>query len=491
MLNRYGKKAVYPICKLEGNRALPPDIFKHCYEFQKNINGKIIRLDCFKLKECENKWIVHKSDINVLNTFLSTPLTESQFVKDEALISIDMISCQVLKKYVLLIKEKFEQISENSFLVPSYNTSNLTYDLYLIGKFSKIERMRVFPQPNVLVGPKFDLFGIRKKMLEGIPQNKLSDKGFLESKKQEYLKEETFEVRKRIVESLRKELKSELNDNGYFEVDYDRNILLNLIHKFYYKESFSHNDDFSKHIFLKELKLTKSIKPFCAPSKSPQPNPSLNIDYFWCRGKECFHNNLGNQTLAECNDWKRYSLYHMVEILGYPKLNSTEAGYEPEPIVCQFIAVINKVKQKFVRLICRSCGHMMFSRKSTGFNRHNYYNCVNPTCSQVNIPVYLNFCYSCKKGLIDSRDSHQCPNGWFICPVCLSCCNDEQFERLAQKYTLTQKSIPQWILTHLGKGHNDKKQYYCPNCGGPIEEVKDEHGNLHTRCKKCKREYFI
>ena len=70
--------------------------------------------------------------------------------------------------------------------------------------------------------------------------------------------------------------------------------------------------------------------------------------------------------------------------------------------------------QKFRRMKCRACGHMMFTERTSGFNRYNYYECVNPTCSEVRIPVYLNFCFKCKKGLIDSRDTKQCPNGWYM-----------------------------------------------------------------------------
>lgn len=97
---------------------------------------------------------------------------------------------------------------------------------------------------------------------------------------------------------------------------------------------------------------------------------------------------------------------------------------------------------KFMHLKCRSCGHMMFTDKSSGFNRYNYYACANPTCPELYNVVYLNYCFKCKKGLIDSRDTKRCPNGWYICPTCLACCDDEQYERLAQRYILAKRPVP-------------------------------------------------
>ena len=147
--------------------------------------------------------------------------------------------------------------------------------------------------------------------------------------------------------------------------------------------------------------------------------------------------------------------------------------------------------QKFRRLKCRACGHLMFTDKSSGFNRYNYYSCINPTCSEAWKPVYLSYCYKCKKGLIDSRDTKRCPNGWYICPcpTCLACCDDAQYERQAQRYILSNRPIPDRIKKMLGHGHNDKGDYFCPNCGTHIEMVQDEHGNYFRGCPTCHQKF--
>ena len=113
------------------------------------------------------------------------------------------------------------------------------------------------------------------------------------------------------------------------------------------------------------------------------------------------------------------------------------------------------------------------------------------TCSEAWKPVYLSYCYKCKKGLIDSRDTKRCPNGWYICPcpTCLACCDDAQYERQAQRYILSNRPIPDRIKKMLGHGHNDKGDYFCPNCGTHIEMVQDEHGNYFRGCPTCHQKF--
>ena len=133
----------------------------------------------------------------------------------------------------------------------------------------------------------------------------------------------------------------------------------------------------------------------------------------------------------------------------------------------------------------------MFTDKSSGFNRYNYYSCINPNCPEVNKPVYLNYCYKCKKGIIDSRDSKQCPNGWYICPTCASCCDDNQYERQAQRYILSNRPIPNRIKKMLGHGHNDKDEYFCPNCGNKLEITKDTCNKTIKKCPICHKSFSL
>ena len=151
---------------------------------------------------------------------------------------------------------------------------------------------------------------------------------------------------------MKKELKINEYNGEYFELNFDRQQLISLISRYYFKETLEDDDSDTRREFL-TLSYTDNFKPYCAPTLSETNNPAIDLPFFWCRGKECFHNNLANQTLAEQNDWHHYSLYHMIEIIGFPKLHMTSGGYEPDNVVREFIAVTNKAMQKFKRLKCR------------------------------------------------------------------------------------------------------------------------------------------
>ena len=420
----------------------------------------------------------------ILKTFIPSDSSLCN-INSQYYVDIQDVSVAILRKYVNSLPQKFQMVGEDEFLVPSYKEE--TYDLFLIKTLSEILRMRIVPQKGSLVGLRFDVFGYWKDIYATLSEDeKQNVKGDAYKKAMSVFKEkESNEVYRRTVASLKKELKTNEYNGEYFELKYDRQKLVRLISRYYFKETLKDNDDDTKRDFL-TLSYTGYFKPYCAPTLSEANNPAIDLPFFWCRGKECFHNNLADQTLAEQNDWHHYSLYHMVEIIGFPKLHMTPGGYEPDNVVRGFIAITNKVMQKFKRLKCRGCGHLLFTDKSSGFNRHNYYSCINPNCPEVRIPVYLNYCYKCKKGLIDSRDTKRCPNGWYICPTCLACCDDEQYERQAQRYRIINSPVPERIARMLGHGHNDKGEYFCPDCGGPIEIVMYErYGEKRRGCPRC------
>ena len=289
-------------------------------------------------------------------------------------------------------------------------------------------------------------------------------------------------VYKRVVESLTKEL-SENYNGDYFDIPYDENKLHRLLKLYYYKKTTS-----DRIVDLNNMFLCKQIgnnKQFCAPKLAEIHNKATDLHFFWCRGKECFKNSLDKQVLENCSNWKEYSLYHLIEIMGYPKLRKVEGVYEPDEIISKFIAIANKVVKKFNQLKCRQCGHLMRIVRNGTFNRYNYYSCYNPTCKEHQKNIYLNYCFKCKKGLIDSRDHVQCPNGWYICPKCHSCCDDALYQRIAQRYIISNRQIPHGIASKLNYGHNDKGIYFCHKCGQQLEiEIEGEEPFLW--CKHCK-----
>ena len=492
ILDKYGQRLSYPICKYDNDKKLETTILEKCKNIfsDKTTNGSSQQSQnqCpgIGYKFYEDKWLVNVDDkiTEILKTFIPSD-SSLHNINSKYYVDIQDVSVAMLRKYVNSLPQKYQMIGEDEFLVPSYKEE--TYDLFLINTLSEILRMRIVPQKGTLVGLRFDVFGYWKDIYATLSDDeKQNVKGEAYQKALSDFKEkESNEVYRRTVASLKKELKTKEYNGEYFELEYDRSQLVRLISRYYFKETLKDDDDDMRRDFL-TLSYTGYFKPYCAPTLSEANNPAIDLPFFWCRGKECFHNNLANQTLAEQNDWHHYSLYHMVEIIGFKKLHMTPGGYEPDNVVRVFIAVTNKAMQKFKRLKCRGCGHLMFTAKSSGFNRHNYYSCINPICPEKRIPVYLNYCYKCKKGLIDSRDTKQCPNGWYICPTCLACCDDEQYKRQAQRYRILNRPVPEQIVRMLGHGHNDKGEYFCPECGGQIEFVMDEHyGEERRGCPQC------
>lgn len=491
ILDKYGQRLSYPICKYDKNKKIETTILEKCKSVfkDKTTNGSSQpnRIQCPGIGILyEEKWILKEDDkiTEILKTFIPSD-SSLRNINSQYYVDIQDVSVAMLRKYVNSLPQKYKMIGEDEFLVPSYKEE--TYDLFLIKTLSEILRMRIVPQKGALVGARFDVFGYWKDIHATLSDDeKKNVKGEAYKKAVSVFKEkESNEVYRRTVASLKKELKTNEYNGEYFELKYDRQQLVRLISRYYFKETLKADDDDMRRDFLK-LSYTDYFKPYCAPTLSKANNPAIDLPFFWCRGKECFHNNLADQTIAEQNNWHYYSLYHMVEIIGFPKLHITPGGYEPDNVVRVFIAVANKAMQKFKRLKCRGCGHLMFTDKSGRFNRHNYYSCINPNCPEAHIPVYLNYCYKCKKALIDSRDTKQCPNGWYICPTCLACCDNEQYKRQAQRYRISNNPVPERIARMLGHGHNDKGEYFCPICGGPIEIIVDEHyGEKRRCCPRC------
>lgn len=497
LMDKHARRQTYPVCLYGDGSKIPDEIFQNCdkrREYKATVNGQqclqSYTLECFRFQQYNDRWDINHYNLKYIQEFLQEkdiPYSQSHSI------SLDMLSTEKLKMYIMNLPQKFVLLQDGEFLVHSYNwhAVDRNFDLYLVQEFSEALRMRIFPQQGALVGLQFDIFGFWKEIRQTLPVEVLRNQQSNEYKDalKKYEELEAKEVRKRCIASLKKELNSEITDDAFFELPYDRNLLSLTLKRFYFKATITENDKLLQREFLTSSRQTSNFAQYCAPQLSEATNPAIDLPYFWCRGKECFHNNLDRQTLEEESNWRNYTFFHLSEIMGYPKLHKTVAGYEPELSVWQFIALTNKVMQKFRRLKCRACGHMMFTERTSGFNRYNYFKCANPTCAEVDHPVYLNFCFKCKKGLIDSRDTKQCPNGWYICPTCLACCDDEQYERQAQRYILTRRPVPQRIQEKRGHGHNDKGEFFCPKCGNPIQHVDDGHGNIFRGCPICKKNY--
>lgn len=486
MLNRRPHHTYYG-CKFDNEKKpFSEKQSRYCYNQRTLENGQHSRNE----ERCpgyikypyENKWIVNDTDYGWVNSFLNDPLPQVSYntPRRSYIIDIAQTSTDKYGNYIKSLTNQCERIGEKSFIIKSKDVRTLS----LLRDYSKPISMRIIPQSLPIIGMKFDVFGIKRNLCS---EHNVESYSLSNEMKEEFTSQEATEVNRRVVKALKRELN--LNDyNGeFFEIPYDRELLSRLIAMFYFKGTIPTNPAESDIEFLRRQEIRR-FAPFCAPKLANGHNMATDLPFFWCLGTECFHNNLGNQTLEECPSWKDYSLYHMIEIIGLQKIRSTEAGYEPDDVVKKFIGCANKVSKEFRRLKCKNCGHLLYTARRNYHAIYNYFSCINPTCPEHDNPIYLSYCYKCKKGLIDSRDSVQCPNGWYICPTCHSCCDDDQYERQAQRYIAQNRVVPAHIEIKRGHGHNDKGIYFCHICGTELQ-MFGERGNEKWGCPQCQKEY--
>jgi len=234
----------------------------------------------------------------------------------------------------------------------------------------------------------------------------------------------------------------------------------------------------SHECFVKRIKhYYRDNEIYCAPELSDESNLLTGRKYAKCQGEMCFVTSINKEP-----DWKQLSLIHILEIIGYDVLEKTEAGYIPNQVYNQFVNQINKAIRFYKRLTCRECGHILFPAQKKG---HTRFKCLFPTCSECNKEVYLSFCYECKKGIIDSRDTKQCPNGLYICPTCNSCCSNAFFESMALKYQRQGKPTPAFISRNVGKGHKDLNMFFCPQCGTQKTDYVNRSRIHELLCLTC------
>ena len=409
----------------------------------------------------KNKWCVSKMNCSLPKEVIIEGLYEDS---NTCVIDINKLTPQVMADHIRSLASKCTKVGANRYEI----LSSHEIEQSLLIQYSKVISVRYTPNVGSVIGVQLEKCDIGK--------------------------DDSTKLTRRIVESLKQELGVNDYNGVYFELPYNKEQHQRLLQLYYYNatDRISLFDDglrrkFDDDLRRKFLKSTKvmTTEHFCAPKISDTPNRVTGLKFFWCRGHECYKNNLEKQELEKCKLWKDYTLYHMTEILGYKKIHETEIGLEPDKAISEFIGCVNKVNKKFGHLRCRSCGHLMHTDKGSGFNRYNYFSCSNPSCPEYHNSVYLNFCFKCKSGLIDSRETSKCPHGWYICPSCLACCDDAQYERQAQRYVLSNLPVPGYIKARLGTGHNDKNQYFCPKCGGAIEDILDDRNFLCKKCSQC------
>lgn len=282
-----------------------------------------------------------------------------------------------------------------------------------------------------------------------------------------------------VVNSLEKELNQKYNGDC-FELHVDDITHWNKILNLYYYEVNALGSNFLYNYN------PKTNNEICCPSLAESCDTATGLSFYECNKKHCFHNALHNQVIANEMDWHKYTFFHLVEIIGFPMMHQKGVEYEPDEEIRRFNGLVRKSIKKFDVTQCKSCGHLIFPNNSNS-NNYSYFSCRNPDCSEYNKVYYISTCFRCRN-LIDARESHKCPNGRYICPSCLSCCDDTQFEKEIQKNIRKYKSIPYNYQNLRGKGHNNRGIYFCPDCCVQVKEVIQEQKTMFL-CPQCGKTY--
>lgn len=133
-----------------------------------------------------------------------------------------------------------------------------------------------------------------------------------------------------------------------------------------------------------------------------------------------------------------------------------------------FSSIINRANSILEHLKCRVCGEMLEPATVSNYLAHvvTSFKCTNKNCSRFDHSIYISKCFNWKcNGIIDGRDSKCCPNGWFICPECGSCCSNRIFQqRINHRRELgLPRSLYLERMINEQRGHLENLNISVPN----------------------------
>ena len=499
LINRYATLQYHDCCKADNNQELTADVLAKCKTVVKsykiiNENGQKKRVK--SQSSCSN--ILHEpikpyiwkrtpgpSDA-ILGLFIEN-------IESKDYISTGDFNLERLKQSLIRFGSKYHTFSFVNGISPDYLIkSDVSHHIVLT--YYSPSTMEIHPNRNMFYSGKKSLLGAWNHKV--ISSNQKTEE-IAQRAESPIVYTNTFE-------SLKKMFPNAEVGKDFIKLPYDSVELSKIKAYFHYRHHVidpekGYNDT---NIWNKEFLTPRNIQGvfYCTPKVADSREKVSNLPFYWCRSDECFCNVLDEQTLEKQEDWTKYSLYHAAEIFGYKLIEVADNGNVPVETVANFASEVRQAEKFYARLICRSCGHMIFSTRGTILNGSRFYSCANSLCPQHKVEIYLSQCNNCKKGLIDSRDSKKCENGWVICPSCLACCNDNLFDILIERHRRNGR-VPARLQESQGKGHNNKNIFFCPQCGSQLGDITVEETVMlddgtedviiHTEfgCPKCSKSY--
>lgn len=227
---------------------------------------------------------------------------------------------------------------------------------------------------------------------------------------------------------------------------------------------------------------------FCCGHESQKCSNSGN-KFWWCNGGACYDNNI---TIHE--NWEEYTLFDLVNIMGFNLAEHSKDGNFIYKIglYTRFVEILNKFDIFLKHIYCHDCGNILYPSETSNYHGSlaTTYVCKNEDCPSNEKEIYLNNCLNGQcNNIIDSRESKKCPNGWYICKECGSCCSTIAMDNRIKKLNKVGGKISDHLRKFIfeKKGHLEKAEYCCYNCGQFMIEVSN---NLY-KCNDCGIEYDL
>ena len=245
---------------------------------------------------------------------------------------------------------------------------------------------------------------------------------------------------------------------------------------------FGPGNDYDRNPHLIQLnKTTEICREFCDGIQYGIIE-GIDIPIIWCGAERCYQ---------PCRDrhnedrWEEYTMLDFCRILNYNTDSIDRQGeIIPNGRYLMFVSWVNWFNMMLEHLYCRECGHILSPVEISTLGRYSVttFVCQNDCCNS-NDSIYLNTCLNkdCRS-VIDSRDCCQCPNEWYICPTCGSCCSNDMIGRRYEALRFHKKTISPTLRRAYEEksGHVDSNTVFCYKCGNQTE-VRD--GQYY--CKRC------
>lgn len=268
----------------------------------------------------------------------------------------------------------------------------------------------------------------------------------------------------------------------------------------------------NKHFFRFRRTSRPTGVTYCEGRAAPQPHKFHDRPFWWCANRFCFQNHeerdgedaveslTFEDLLAQERDdraapsdeeaWEAYTLLDLIGILGYDCDERRKGGEViPQGEYYKFVGTVNRFQRLLEHLQCRSCDGALYPAETSnyGYYRVTQFWCDDERCSGYHERVYLHHCLNGKcNAIIDSRDTHQCPNGWWICTneACGCCCSHKTNMRRRDNLQETRGFVPAALADEVdaGSGHLEQGVAFCYGCGGEMNEDA-RTGRFH--CRPC------